>query len=416
MRRPLISDSPRLVLRSFVGFRCKEDPSRALSASVGLAVTKDDPTASSVRVFRNGGDRWIAETGFAHYHEARLHMIGLMRFVNESAYTDEHSRVTIDLKVEGRTNVTYKVDPMKVALGFDEAAVSRDFPGRVGGAFAQSIREFRSSQTVQPRASISSYFLVEGGDRGIDFTKSSTAGYIRMKYVGGSGYERKAAAALSLVDDFASSVLEGFHSPGVYTEEEKAEFVRIVRGHSAVRGNCRDLGSFKSAYPFVRLTSDMLERSVGGMFGRFKEMLISVMEGCDVSVTDGDKCEINYDTARGVIQLRNCNVRVRSVSAVDFVDCTVSGGRLHRCQVFESKCASALLSCCYVKGSSVGRSTLVDCYLDEGTEVKESVLDGGLSAVLCEVRTSFIRGGRISKRASVVDTEVLEKVERGTDD
>jgi hypothetical protein len=78
--------------------------------------------------------------------------------------------------------------------------------------------------------------------------------------------------------------------------------------------------------------------------------------------------------------------------------------------MFESTCKGSLLDCCYVKETEVSEATLVDCYLEEDSVIKESILDGKLNAVMCEVERSIIRKGRITRKAKITDSEVFGAV------
>lgn len=397
-------------MRCFVGFSSKVDPSRKLSDFTGMLVGAE-AGEKTLRVGSLGAGRWIVESGFLPYHESRQLAVTLLGFVNENGHTDRHSRMVVDARVvDGKYNVTSRVDPMKVALSFDESHVERAFPGRLGSAFAQSVKEFRTSQSVMGRADMAAYTVMEGGERGIDFGKS-VKGFVRMKYIGGAGYERKSVHVLALMEQLAGTVREGYLSPRAYTPVERSEFTRIVDEAYTIRQRCKDLSTFRSSYPGIQLMSDLRETSVLGVYPRMREMLVSLMEGCTMEpIEGGEKVMLNYDPERGMMQVQDSQVRVRRVSMVDFHRCAVSGGRIHRCQLFESTCTAALLDCCYVGTSELSEATLVDCYLDEGTEVTESILDGQLNAVMCQVERSVIRKGRISKGAKIKDSEVFGAV------
>lgn len=398
-------------MRCYVGFSSKTDPSRKLSDFTGMLVGAE-AGEKTLRVGSLGAGRWIAESDFLPYHESRQLAVSLLGFVNEHGYTDRHSRMVIDARVvDGKSNVTARIDPMKVALAFDESAVERAFPGRLGSAFAQSVKEFHTLQTVLGRADMAGYTVMEGSERGIDFGKS-IKGFVRMKYVGGAGYERKGVHVLALMEQLAATVREGYLNPRAYTPVERSEFTRIVDEAYTIRQRCKDLSTFRSSYPGIVLMADLRETSVLGVYPRMREMLVSLMEGCTLTpIEEGEKVRLNYDPDRGMMQIQDSQVRVRRVSRVDFHRCEVSGGRIHRCQLFESTCAAALLDCCYVGGDSqLSEATLVDCYLDEGTEVTESILDGQLNAVKCQVERSVIRKGRISKSAKIKDSEVFGAV------
>ena len=399
-------------MRCFVGFSSAADPSRKLCEYTGMGVGHT-PGQATLRVSNLGGGRWVVESGFMGYHESRQLAVSILGFVNEHGHTDKHSRMVVDARVmSGRSNVTLKVDPMKVALSFDESLVEREFPGRLGSAFAQSVKEFRTPQSVMGGADMAGYTVMEGAERGIDFGKA-VKGFVRMKYVGGAGYERKAVHVLSLMDQLASAVREGYASPREYSHAQKSEFARIVNEAYLVRQRCKDLSTFRSSYPGVRLMSDLRDTAVVGVYPRIREMLVSLMEGCTLSPIEGEeRVSVNYDPERGMLQVQDAQVRVRKVSMVDFHRCEITEGRIHRCQLFESSCKGSLLDCCYVRETQVGDAILVNCYLDGGTAVTESVLDGGLSAVTreAEVSRSVIRKGRIARGAKINGSQVFGAV------
>lgn len=370
-----------------------------------------DSGEGRVGLRRVSGTRWVAETHFTDYGLARVHAINLMRVARERGEPDRYSRLTIDAcLLEGRNNVTSRIDLLKLALAFDENEVERQFPGRVGAGFTQSIKEFRTSSEVMRGADMSSFLVAEGSERGIDVTRLKD-GYVRMKYVGGKGYESNATGALSIVEQFARALTLAYTEPRSYTPLEKREFARIVAESQTAAGRCRDYAAFKGSYPDLVLTSDLSEDAARGIFPRIREKLTALMDGCDVRPIEG-KGRINYDPERGMLQLQECAVKVRKASYIDLHRCNIEGGRMHRCQLFESTCRDSLLDCCYTLETEVSGSTLVDCYLDDHSVVTESVLDGMLTAVRCGVARSVIRNGRIERGADVTESEIFDRVER----
>lgn len=409
--RPSPTDfiDPRVVFRYSFEFISEDLVPGAISEAVGLPIiTKGSPNSYQIRLTKLGKQRWKVSTGFMDYSQARISFINSMRWLSESAKTDSHCGAIVDVSIfDDKNNVTYRSNPMKTVLGFDDSKAFESFTEAT--AIAQPLRSAIGKFELIGSASISSCPLSMGSELGVDFTKAKD-GFVRVKYIVGEGYEKKLSEGLSIIESVSSCLVNGFKSPGGYSQEEKSNFNRFVNEANSVRASCADYPTFKQIYQGLDLSANLSNdpKEISAMFGRFKEQLISLLEGCDI---ENNEAEINYDSNRGILQIKDATIKVRSIQRLDILESKVIGGRLHKCQLFETECRSATLSCCYASQTKIRNCTAVDCFLDMDSEVNESILDGRITEIRCSVGKSAIRNGRIDKRASIDDlTEIYENV------
>jgi hypothetical protein len=406
---PIDFTDPRIVFRFSCEFLHGDPLVGRITEAIGLHVIKQgQPNPYQARLTKLGKERWKLSTGFMDYSHGRLSMINTMRWLAESSKTDSHCGMVLDFSAfDGKNNVTYRVDPMKTVLGFDDRLALESFSETSHAP--QSMRTAIDRLNMSQSSPIYGCGISLGSEHGTDFTRVKD-GYVRVKYIGGESYPQKLSEGLAIVESIAKCISEGYRSPGVYNESERSTFIRMVSESTSIKGSCADYQTFRQRYPEMRLRTNMSDnpRELSAMFNRFKPLLISLLEGCEI---DGNEAEINYDSDRGMLQIKEAKLTVKSIERIDLLDCTIKGGRLHKCQLFECECKSSTLSCCYTKETSVKNCTAVDCYLDLFSEINESIIDGRITEIKCSVEKSAIRNGRIGKRAKIdALTEIYENV------
>jgi hypothetical protein len=208
------------LIRITADFESSKEPKSAVSELSKLLKTKISPNEASSYNFqlkRSEDGIYHFSTSFMLCRDARLITIDLLKWIERNGSTGRNDNFYVDLKFLDEEKGPFKgtlfstatkidnIDKLKFILEFDEEKVYKAFPSRKDSFNSQSIIRFeptqkfipREAEAVDPRV----YDIPSTQNCGINF-ETLNQGFLRMQYIGGTGYQSKVRLVLDTINQF----------------------------------------------------------------------------------------------------------------------------------------------------------------------------------------------------------------------
>lgn len=322
-----------------------------------------------------------------------------LELIKTNGFTSDKCAIQINLSLS--EDLMYKVDKLKLALIIDETKIFNDFPNRLNNVYTRSIK------TIIPTSKFYEYsdnlntsdFIVPNSKYyGVNFTKL-TKGYLEFRYLGGKDYEIKTSLISEYVNYFIT-VLKA-SANGLLSTAEYAIFKNLVKEHNAALLAYRSYKDFKSAYPNITLSANLIKTPVymESFFESIKDKLFEILTSSSIKSgsINYNSDYSSYEIVDGVFE------NVYSLNNVVLIRCSGLVGDITQCRIFNSSIDNSHLQACQLYSeTSVANSKLNDCYVSSGSTVDNSYLAGGNTIFLGKLTNSIFRAGKISKQSKEV--------------
>lgn len=375
------------------------------------------PTANLFRLipdFSGGPKMKELVTGPIHYHEARMVLKRVLRWIEENGWTNDKCGLHINISFdEFYVKLACKLshlDKLKFILAYDEGEIFKYFPNRENNIYARGIKQvfpvnrFMNLDNIKG-ISKDMYITPNTKYYSVNFDKIKN-NYLEFRAIGGSGYEKKADEILKIMEYNALTLFKCLNNP-FYDENDVNILNSIMTDHKKVVGSFSNPEIFMLKFPdiklFVDLKGDM--EVVKSYFPLIKDRLFDLILFGGVK-----KALINYDTDIARIQIKGATFKDSFlIRDVDLVNCSVSG-ILENCKLWSCKIEKSHLEDCElvvenkvtdskIRKTEMGpRTTLDNCYIENGSRT-----------ISGNVKNCIIRSGQISEVAKLDDkTQVIK--------
>ncbi len=390
-----------------------------LSKSLKRKVSKDPVNAFNINLKRENDGIYRLESAFMTYRDARLLCINLFSWIENNGSTDKRCNFTVDIKFMDQqsgpfkgtlfnTGVTIeKIDKLKMILDFDEDRVYKAFPSRRYGFISKSINKFTPNQKfipnqespIDPRF----YSMPETSQSGINF-ETLNQGFLRLQYIGGESYEKKAVDTLDIISEFVVSAWNCTYNPG-YSEQNINKFQKAISKQSKIREAYYDYKLFAKNFPNIKFTVDLFEnpKTLDQFYQAIRERIFELLINIDIK----GELELNYDSNVSALQLKDGKLNCRVIKNVEFINCEISGGNFELCDLYSSKVENASFDRCNLVESELNQSKLYNCAVNRNTELVDCEFSGANGAMNGTMKKGIFRSGGIGPLAEVSNDVIV---------
>jgi len=413
----------KTLVRFISEFNSEMNPTRVLSElskTLNKKVSKDPVSSYNMNLSRGDDGVFKIESGFMTYRDSRLLILSLFKWIERNGSTDKRTNFIVDIKFIDSTPGPFKgtlfnngitidrIDKLKMILDFNESRVYDSFPTRRYGFISKSINRFEPNQKFIPKEDSpvdpKFYSIPNTSECGINF-ETLTNGFLRLQYIGGEDYNKKAQDVLDIISEFCVSAWNCTVNPG-YSKDNITSFEKIVSRHTKVREAYIDYKVFKQNYPKIILTVDLLDNSkiVDSYYANIRDRIYDILTNIEYK---GD-IEINYDTGLGVIQIKGGKLKCNVIKNVEFIECEIEFGNYYNCDFYNSKIKDAVFKNCNLFLDSIAeRCKLIDSFANRTIELNNCEIEGENGMMNCKMSGGIFRNGSIGMHAEISNDAVV---------
>lgn len=378
---------------------------------------------SSTKMYPNylGGERMhTLESGFVPYNEAVNMLMRASSFIQANGFTTDKCRMKLFINLDHRQlNIreSQMLNKIKFGLRINEGKYfdvwyddvferpRRNFVSYVypKGIFTKNLDE--NSIIDVP---INEFNYPDSQYFGIDFNYLRN-GYVGLSYPGGKNYHLRKDEILELLDNGVKIYHNVLNENSVYTEDDIIKFRGVFNEQRKLVDSIKTYDSFKIRHKNIKLFYDLdeNEEKIKFKYNEFRDVLFELLAYGDVV-----RGEINYDSDRGAMQVRNTVVRngvgIRGIEFYeskltgDFYDCAFSD-----CKIYRSRAFNGL----FTNETLITNSILRNAdFRDNTTEMHNTYIDNDDKFVIDGKLTNcVVRNGVVQYNASVDKGTVIIK-------
>jgi hypothetical protein len=307
------------------------------------------------------------------------------------------------------------IDKLKFILEFDESRVFDSFPSRKNWYTCQSIQRFNPIQKFIPKENQSvdpTLYRVESGkNNGINF-ETLLEGFLRMQYIGGSGYNEKINDVLGILNEFCITAWNCTVNKG-FSRDNISKFEKLIQKTNMIRESYLDYALFKKNYPKVNFTVDLLDskKLLESYYNIVRDRLYDLFSNIEFS----KEFDLNYDTVLGVFQIRDAKIKAHKIQSIEFINSDIEFGILEKCDFYECQIKDAVISESNLfRFTKAERSKLINSVVNRTSELIGCSVEG-LNGVMNGKMESgvFLNGkiglyGDISKNVNVIEYQKIK--------
>lgn len=319
-------------------------------------------------------------TGAMPYRNARIVIIKMLNWIKENGYTTSRSSIHLNISLDPSRledkNTISKMNILKFILEFNEDQVYKLFPNRKGSIYAKSIKwimpKYESYVFSDMNVNINQFNFPDTKYYGINFSKRMK-NYLEFRYVGGKDYEKNMDNILYLLDRFIVQLWKSCNS-NEFTVENKIELKRILSKSEPIIEILRDHTKLRKYYPKVILMVDLQERDdiIRLQWERIKHRVVKL-----ITLSGMTEGIINYDSDISKIQIKDGKFPVcYELKHCDLVDCQINGN----------------VQDCDIYGCDIDDSSLENCNIFLGTDIKESKIKSSYVHGSCKATNCYVFG------------------------
>ena len=414
------------LIRITADFESTKEPKSAVSELSKLLKTKISPNEASSYNFqlkRSEDGVYHFSTSFMLCRDARLITIDLLKWIERNGSTGRNDNFFVDLKFLDEEKGPFKgtlfstatkidnIDKLKFILEFDEDKVYKAFPSRKDSFNSQSIIRFeptqkfipREAEAVDPRV----YDIPSTQNCGINF-ETLNQGFLRMQYIGGSGYQSKVGLVLDTINQFIVTSWDCVINKS-FTKENLKAFGKAISVKEKIRQSYLDYALFKKNYPKVKFTADLVsdQKVLESYYNILRDRFYTIFINCQFS---NDEFEINYDSTLSVIQIRDAKIKCKEIEGLEFISCEIENGIFHRSDFYDCKIVNATIvqSNIYLD-SIVTNCNLMNSFSNRTTNLIDCEFDGMNGVLNGKMTRGIFKKGKIGLFADVSkDTKVIQ--------
>ena len=400
--------------------RIVESLSKELGKKVQLSSkyhSKIPVTSSSFKLepdYSGGNNMNELITGPLPYSEAIPILIKTLRWIDAHGWTTDKCAFQFSISFDPRNRALEKIeklDRLKFILGIDEGVIYSRFGNRTGNVYAKSIKKIVPRNRFSILENISSIDpkLFKTPDEkyyGANFSKLPK-GYLEIRYLGGTDYEKKIPAIREVVDYvslFLHDILSGKRG---YTRQDLEKLQEMMRQHTKVVKSFSNPDSFFSNFPDFHVLIDLkgYEENVKTYWSHIREKIFDlIVEG---GVTS---CFFNYDTSIGRFQIKDAKSRNGLIiKDLDIFDSSFKNAKLENCKIYSCQIKdSELHNCELITSSKIKDSKFQNSIANYGNLLEDCYIDCLGQNIDCQIKGGILRNGDLGRNALV--SEQTQKV------
>jgi hypothetical protein len=378
------------------------------------------PTANLFRLipdFSGGGQMKELVTGPLPYHEARIVLRRVLKWIEENGWTSEKCGLHINISFdEFYVKLACKLshlDKLKFILQYDESKIFKAFPNRQGNIYARGIKQvfpvnrFMNLENIKA-VSKDMYLTPNTKYYSVNFDKIKN-NYLEFRSIGGAGYEKKSDEILDILEYNALTLFECLNNPE-YTEDNVFTLNKILSDHKNTIGSFSNLEIFMLKFPKIKIFVDLKGDTsiITQYFSIIKDKLF------DLILFGGlDNALINYDTDISRLQIKGASFKDSFlIKDVDLINCNASG-ILEDCKLWNCKISKAHLEDCeFVYANSISDSKITRCEMGAKTTINGCYIENGSRTINGKINDSIIRSGQIAETAKIDSKTEIIKLKR----
>jgi len=415
----------KTLVRFISEFDSEMKPSRILSElskELKKKVSNQPAGSYNINITRGTDGVFRIETSFMLYRDSRLLILSLFKWIERNAITEKTHNMYVDIKFIDTEKGPFKgtlfnsgitiekIDKLKMILDFDESKVYDTFPSRRYGFNSRSVARFEPNQKFIPKEDSpvdpKFYAIPDTSNCGINF-ETLNQGFLRLQYVGGKDYEKKAPEVLDIISEFCVSAWNCTVNSG-YSKENINSFEKIVFRHAKIREAYLDYVIFQKNFPSIKLTIDMIEnpKTIYTFYQSIRDRIYDLLTNIEFK----DELEMNYDTTLCILQIRGGSIKGNVVKGIDIVNCSVEYGSFEGCDFYNCEIKDASMTRCNLFLDSIAhRSRLIDSVCNRTVTLEGCQFDGSNGVLNGQMNGGIFRNGGLGVHAEISkDTIVIE--------
>ena len=413
------------LIRLTADFESEKNPRSAvseLSKELKTKVSVSEPSSYNFQLKRTEDGIYHLETPFMLYRDARLVIINLCKWIERNGTTSRNDNFFIDLKFLDEQKGPFKgtlfntstkidnIDKLRFILEFDEQKVYKAFPTRKDSFNSQTILQFETTQKFIPKENESVdprvYSMPTTTNSGINF-ETLNEGYLRMQYIGGSGYEKKVEEILSTLNQFCVTAWDCTINRG-FSKDNLITFEKAVLTRKKIRDAYYDYAIFKQNFPKIEFTIDLVgdKKVLESYYNILRDRIYDIVS--NITIKGG--FELNYDSSLSVFQIKDADISCRNIAGVEFIKCKILYGTFTKCDFFDCEIQDAILSQSNLfLHTQAKRCNLYDSFANRTTEIINSEIDGISGVLNGKMEGGIFKKGKVGLFADISpETTVIQ--------
>jgi len=363
----------------------------------------------------SGGSKTIElVTAPLTYPEFRIVLVKVFNYIKDNGSTNDrcsiHYNVSFDEKKVGNSFMTH-MNVLKFILDFNEDYIYNLFPKRKNVVYAKSIKyimpknKFYLDVKEITNLAPTNFILPSTKYYGINFTKL-IKGYLEFRYVGGKDYETRFNDIMDVIN-YSVITLYNSIQEKAYTDDNRKELEKIFLKYEKIMKSYASYDAFVKNFPGIDFTVDLgvNPKKKSMYYDMIKEKIFQLL-----SETSIKKCNLNYDSDFGKIQIKDAKLTTcYFIEGIELVDCEIVGNikdcSLHDCTIVSSDLVDSRV---YGK-SFVLQSKLKNCYVADNSRLKYSYVFGKNTVFRGNMEFGIFREGNLTPSANISpETEVID--------
>lgn len=383
----------------------------------------DSVAENTVKLYPNffGGFKMNKiKTAIMPYSESIQTALNIMNFIDEYGHTNYKCRMDMDIQMDSEKleiDKVSRINVLKLMLNIDEGSIleywNRDNPERayknsISYIYPKNVFLSEIDSTIIEKLSRYEFRFPKSKYFGLDLDRISE-NLINVRYVSGKHYQKKKDKVVSLVNDIVEKVYYTLKYNNEFSDSENTKMVRTMKEQRNVIMSLKTYENFKINYPDINIYVDLKQNDEYLKSIKYNDIKQKIFE---LMVYGGiDRGEINFDSDRGAIQIKNTRVKNGFfLEGVEFYDSYIEGDikncKFYMCEIRNSK----LDDCTFFNSNNIKYSYINECaFHGVDNKIRGSYVKNSPELLIeADIQSSVIRSGTLSSNAVVdADTEIL---------
>ena len=411
------------LIRIIADFGSDKDPRSVISELTKELKTKVstlDPGSHNFNLSRTEDGVYHLTTPFMLYRDSRLILISLLRWIERNGKTDRNDNLFLDLKFIDQVSGPFKgtlfntstkidnIDKLKFILEFDETKIYKAFPSRKEGFVSKTILRFNPKQKFIPKENSNIdpnlYDIPNTANCGVNF-ETLNQGFLRLQYIGGTRYEQKVEEILDILNQFCVTSWNCTINKG-FSRENILAFQKAISKNDKIRESYYDYAIFKSLYPTVNFTVDMIDdkKVLDSYYQTLRDRIYEIFSNLEFK----GSFELNYDTTLSTFQIKDGTLKCGDLNSVEFITSKVEFGNFTNCDFYDCEIIdSKITGCNLFLHSTANRCNLLDSFVNRTCELLNCEFDGAGGVMNSKMVGGLFKKGKVGSFADISDTTTV---------
>jgi hypothetical protein len=354
-------------------------------------------------------------TGALPYEEARVVIIGVLRWIDQNGWTDERTSCQINLSFD-KTKIKLKtpieaVNRLKFVLGFDEKFIYDRFPKRKNNIYTRSINFIypinkfvyrENNNNPEPN----NFVLPNNKYYGVNFEKL-LKGYIEIRYMGGRGYEKKMRDILEIANYCGIFLYDVLQNNYGYSKEDIGKLNTLMREYRKVVTSFSDVENFYINYPDIKISVDLKadREIIKTYYTTIREKLFEL-----IVISGLTKGKLNYDADVGKFQVKDAVIKKAFyLKDIEILNSEIQGN-LDKCDLYGCDIRNSHIENCNLyRSNKVYDSRIISSPFYYNNESTNCFIDNRMLIINGSVDRGIIRSGEVGALAKISsDTQIIQ--------